>query len=536
MLRPAARRMAWSDRPDPVSRVGLILVALTSAFYLVGLDRFPIVLGGDEAQFAVHAASLAQSGRDLNGTRLPIFIRIADPLVPNNASGIWYQPLLFYAMVPFVKALGVSEWSVRLPVALLAIADVWLIYAIGRRWFRDERYAVAAALTMALTPAHLIVSRQALDYVAPLPFVLGWFLCLLHFLDTGRIRSIALAGFLLGAALFSYLAAWVLMPIYFLITTLAIWRSRWPRRRALVACAAAFAIPAILLVIALASNREMLANTLARYDVGATTSRPGLGERAALYWDYFNPSFLFFAGGSSPTQATSRVGVFLLALLPLILVGLREIWLTRSGRAMIAIAALVAAPLPIALTMPPAAAYSIARAMPMAPFGVLIAVLGLQAVMREARLKPIGIVLILAIPLQFAVFAVDYGSDYQMRAAPRLDPANVRAIADAVIAHDLQLSVPAVYLSDNIDDGGVRWRFYMLKRARLDLWSRTRSLNPAHTLPAIEPGALIVGYASDPITSRLVNERYDVVAAIAGVAGEPASLVLRAPGNSRASQ
>jgi hypothetical protein len=186
--------------------------------------------------------------------------------------------------------------------------------------------------------------------------------------------------------------------------------------------------------------------------------------------------------------------------------------------------------------MPPAAAYSIARAMPMVPFGVLIAVLGLQAVMREGRLKPIGIVLILAIPLQFAVFAFDYRGDYQMRAAPRLDPANVRAIADAVIAHDAQLSVPAVYLSDNIDDGGVRWRFYLLKLERLDLWSRTHSLNPAHTLPAIEPGALIVGYAGDPLTARLVNDRYDVVAAIAGVAGEPAALIVRAPGNSRASR
>ena len=137
--------MAWSARPDSISRAGLLLVALTSAFYLAGLDRFPVVLGGDEAQFAVHAASLAETGRDLNGTSWPIFIRIADPLVPRQSSGIWYQPLLFYAMVPFVGMLGVSEWSVRLPVALLAVADVWLMFAIGRRWFRDECYAVAAA-------------------------------------------------------------------------------------------------------------------------------------------------------------------------------------------------------------------------------------------------------------------------------------------------------------------------------------------------------------------------------------------------------
>ena len=523
--------MAWSDRPDSLYRAGLLVVALTGALYLIGLDRLPIVLGGDEAQFAAHAESLARSGRDLNGTAFPIFIRIADPLVPNNNSGIWYQPLLFYAVAPFVKIFGVTEWAVRLPVALLALVDTWLMYAIGRRLFGDWRYAVGAALLLTLTPAHIIVSRQALDYVAPLPFVLGWFLLLLHFLDTGRIRSIALAGLLIGAGLFSYIAAWVLMPIYFLFTAIAIWRSRWPRRPALVACAVGFAVPAVALVVALASNQEMLSNTLLRYEVGGTLAqRPGLAERAALYWDYFNPSFLFFAGGSSPTQATSRVGVFLLALLPLITVGLRSIWAAPSGRGLIATAAFVAAPLPIALTMPPAAAYSIARAMTLLPFGILIAVYGLQTMVRDRRLRAIAILLLISIPVQFALFVRDYRGDYQMRAAARLDPGNVRAIADAVIAHDAGRAVPAVYLSDRIDDGGVRWRFFMLKHDRLDLWDRSRSINLAHTFPPVEPGALIVCYTSEPDAVGLPAKGYTVIAEIRGVAGEAAAVVLKAPG------
>jgi 4-amino-4-deoxy-L-arabinose transferase-like glycosyltransferase len=523
--------MAWSDRPDPLYRAGLLAVALTSACYLIGLERLPIVLGGDEAQFAVHAESLARSGRDLNGTTFPVFIRIADPLVPNNNSGIWYQPLLFYVIAPFVKVFGISEWAVRLPVALLALVDIWLMYAIGRRMFADRRYAVGAALLLTLTPAHLIVSRQALDYVAPLPFVLGWFLLLLQFLDGGRIRSVALAGFLLGAGLFSYIAAWVLMPIYFLFTTIAIWRSRWPRRPALVACAVGFGLPAIALALALAANQEMLTSTLLRYEVGGTLAqRPGLAERAALYWDYFNPSFLFFAGGSSPTQATSRVGVFLLGLLPLIAAGLRSIWTAPAGRALIAAAAFVAAPLPIALTMPPAAAYSIARAMTLLPFGILIAVHGLQAMIRERRLRMITIMLLISIPCQFFLFARDYHGDYQMRAAARLDPGHVGAIADAVIAHEAGTAVPAVYLSDRIDDGGVRWRFFMLKHDRLDLWARSRSINLTHTFPAVEPGALIVCYASEPDTVSLRAKGYEAVAEIRGVAGEPAAVVLKAPG------
>lgn len=523
--------MAWSERPDPFARAGLLVVALTSALYLAGLDRLPIVLGGDEAQFAVHADSLARSGRDLNGTAWPLFIRIADPLVPNNSTGIWYQPLLFYVMLPFVKLAGAHEWSARLPVALFAVLDTWLIYAIGCRLFRDRRVGIGAALLLALTPAHIIVSRQALDYVAPLPFVLGWFLCLLRFLDTGRVRDIALAGLLLGAGLFSYVAAWVSMPLYFVMTLLAIWRSRWPRQRALIACTLAFALPSAALAAALAGNREMLSNTLARYDVGATagTGR-GLADRAALYWDYFNPSFLFFAGGSSPTQATGRVGVFLLGLLPLMAAGAVEIWKTRSDRAVITAAVFLAAPLPIALTMPPAAAYSIARAMVLVPFGILIASYGVRACIAERRRRGLGIALLMVIAGQFALFARDYRGDYQMRAAARLDPGNVRAIAESVIAHDRAGAVPAIYLSDRIDDVGVRWRFAMLAQHRLDLWDRLHSINLTHTLPAIEAGALVVCYASGDEAARFVAQGYARIADVRGIAGEPAAVVLKAPG------
>jgi 4-amino-4-deoxy-L-arabinose transferase-like glycosyltransferase len=527
--------MAWSDRPDLFrsSRLGLILIALAGAPYLLGLDRLPVVIGGDEVQFAVHAESIVRSGRDLNGTAYPLFVKITDPLVPNHSSAIWYQPLLFYAMTPFIWLFGVHEWTARLPVALMAVANIWLIYAIGCRLFRDRRLGIAAALSLALTPAHVIVSRQALDYVAPLPFVLGWFLCLLRYLDTGSTRSLAGGASLLGAGLISYIAAWMLMPMYFAMTWIAVWRSPSPNRtRALAIATVAFAIPLLIVAVALAANPEMFSNTLARYSVsGAPQARPGMFERITLYWNYFNPSFLFFAGGSNPTQATGRAGVFLLALWPLMLIGLREMWVRRSDRSWIVLAAFVLAPLPIAVTMPAAAAYSIARAMALLPFGVLIAVWGLRALMQQGPWpRRIAVALVALIPLQFALFAADYRGDYQLRAAPRLDPANTRAVADAVLAHDTTSPIPAVYLSHHLDDGGVRWRFFMLKEHRADLWDRSRAINLAEPLPAVEPGALIVCYASDTASDMLIARGYTVLAEIAGVAGERSSIVLKAPG------
>jgi 4-amino-4-deoxy-L-arabinose transferase-like glycosyltransferase len=523
--------MTWFDRPDRQRRAfhaGVFVLALTSALYLIGLDRVP-AFGGDEAHFAIHAESIGRSGGDLNGRAFPVFVRISDPLVRNHSTTIWYQPALFYLMAPVIKLFGVHVWSARLPVAAIAIANVWLMYLAGRRLFGGRRFAILAALLLALTPAHLVVARQALDYLAPVPFVLGWLIALLVFIDRGSILSLGIGCALLGLALFSYIASWILMPLLFLLTLAVAWRTpaRW---RAITAGTIAFAIPLAALAAALAANPEMLANTLGRYQLGnGSRAAPGLLERVTLYWDYFNPSFLFFAGGSNPTQATGRAGVFLLGIAPLLIAGLVEAWRRHSPVWRVIAAAFIIAPLPVAITMPPAAAYSIARVMTLVPLGVLLATLGVKSLWRDRWPRRIAVALLAMIALQFTVFVADYAGPYQRRAGPRLDPANIAAVTDAVITHDRNNQVPAIYLSQQLDDGGARWRFFLLERARLDLWSRSHSMVMA-SRSAIEPGALIVCYRSEPEVTPLIGEGYAVVAEIADPGGAPATLVLKAPG------
>lgn len=59
---------------------GLLGLCLTAAIYLYQLDRIPPYLGLDEAHLGVHGHALATTGRDLNGSRYPLFINLADPL------------------------------------------------------------------------------------------------------------------------------------------------------------------------------------------------------------------------------------------------------------------------------------------------------------------------------------------------------------------------------------------------------------------------------------------------------------------------
>jgi len=526
-----------------VHRAGLCLLALLSLLYVSWLDKAPAVVGGDEAHFAGHAYSLATTGHDLNGTKFPLFVQITDPLVDNNSSRIWYQPFLFYALALVLKVLPVSEVAVRLPTAAIAVLNIWLVYLIGRRLFASTTYAVVAALFMAMTPAHFIMSRQALDYIGPLPFALAWVWCLLAYLDTRRERFLAAGCLSLGIGVFSYIASWGLMPMYFGFTMLALWRAGLARRAIVLTACAAFAVPIMILLPWLWWHPEMLLQTLGRYNLHSTSPDSTLqrvlafgdfdiGRRVSLYWDYFNPSFLFLVGGSNPTQATARIGVFLLPVAALLVMGIYSVWQQRrSVIPILLLAGFLTAPLPIAVTMPEAPEYSIARNLMLLPFAALICTFGLKTLFEASRRwgRVAGVGLLLLMPAQFLLFTADYFGDYQVRSAVRLDPINMRSVGDYVVAQDAAKPVPAVFLSDNMDDKSVRWKFYLLKHDRLDLWDRTQYFNAEQLdRDAVEAGSLLVVYAGDKNLDLLLDgSDFSVAATIRQPAGEPSATVLR---------
>ena len=513
---------------------------LICALNLVGLDRAPIFVGGDEAHFATHAESLATTGRDLNGRRWPLFILITDPLVPNNSSDIWYQPLLFYLLVPVFKIFPVSEWSLRLPTVLIAMLNVALVYLVGCRLFSRRRSAWIAAFLLALTPAHVIMSRQALDYICPVPFMLGWLYFLLVYRDTRRIRSLAAAGLCLGLGLFSYIAAWALMPMFLGITLVSLAVSR-ASPKSFLALLGGFGAPLLLFIPWLSLHPEMFRQTLARYGLaGAGPAGPAaaavheattLAEQVTLYWEYFNPSFLFFAGGSNPTQATAQAGVFLLPVAVFLGCGLLRLLHRRSTLDLVLVAALFAAPLPIVLALARAPESSIARALVLLPLVALVAAHGIEWLLEQQSwiLRAATAALLLAVPVQFGMFVDNYFTEYQLRAGPRLDPLNARDVAAFVLARDAADRVPAFYLRDDLDDRSVRWKFLMLKHGRLDLWQRTAPLNPERfDFSMVAPKSLLVFYAADPAIDRLMAAGgYSRAATIAAPGGEAVTAILQ---------
>jgi len=506
----------------------LAFVLLSSgALYFHRLDQVPVYVSTDEAKLAVQAHSLATTGRDLRGNRLPVFLLIVDPLLPEQQSVAWWQPVLFYATAGVFRFADVSAGSTRIPVVTLALLNIGLIYVVALQWLRSQPLALFAAAALALTPAHFILGREAADYFCPTTVALCWLAVLWRFLETRDRRWAVAIGIVLGLGLYTYITSWVVMPMYLALTLLVAWRTRISFRvcATLVVAFACCAVPA---VIWMALHPSMLTETLTHYKVSGGSRAI---ERITLYWDYFNPSYLFFSGGSNLLWSTRTAGVFLLSfglLLPAGLWALAGAW--RSTYAAVVVLAFFLVPLPIVLAMPEAPFYATARAILAAPFGVLIATAGVAVLGSNPLpvMRALALIAIVLMPWQFASFARDYFTEYPQRSAPWIDVMNFQGVARYVVQN--ASDAPAVFLSneDIGEDKSVKWKFHLIAARRPDLWTRTKYLSPEQQdSSGIESGSLLIMSPSNARLGSLTNSGWSVATIVQDAAGTASAAILK---------
>ena len=328
-----------------------LALSLVAAFalYAVNLGRAPIYLHEAEVLFALHAHSIATTLHDTNGRLLPLYFQM-----PSIGENVWFHPAIVYAMVPFLKVLPVTEAAIRLPSVFLGLTDLVLIYLIAKRLFQSERWALVAVVFLGLTPAHFIHSRMAMDYLYPIPFVLAWLLCLMIYIEHRRPWMLFVATSFLGIGFFSYIASVILMPIYVLMTWLALYQSLRGSTRTYVVAAAGFAWPLVILAIWVWFHPIVLGQTLSRYQIGEPGTAAGISRnvpmvvlleqirrtvrfseltgRVSLYWYFFDPAYLFLSGGyANVVNSTRHVGVFLAPLIVFLPLGLVQLATARRS-------------------------------------------------------------------------------------------------------------------------------------------------------------------------------------------------------------
>lgn len=485
--------------PSRLSRPLVVLVFFVLAFlYYYRLADAPVYLAHDEAMFGVVSHEIGWHARDLDGEVLPLMMPM---------TGVyWNMPAHVYLTAAFVRLFGTTEAAIRASAATASLLAVWLIYVFGRRVFGHRGFALLAAVTLALSPAFFIDSRLSTDHHYPVVAIGLWLICLARYFDDPSADVwLALAGVSLGAGVYTYGAAVLLMPIYVALTGLVLLRARVRLLRPYVVLGAAFGVAVVPFVFFLLTHPSYVgdvANMYKVYDAKRFGVLQGahellgwtsLGARADVFFSYFNPSMLFFSGGSSLIQSTRSAGFFLVPLLVLLPAAIVYV-LRRNVEwyAWLALVAFFATPLAASIVDERGA---VQRVMALAPFGaILVTYLAIRVSADPRAWVRIGMwVLVASVPVVFARFYADYLGDYRQRSSGYFEQ-NVRGALEAAIDEARDHPSTDICLSRGINPlVDWYWKFYLRKHDAEPLASRTIFFDtPADVRNRCAPGVIVV--------------------------------------------
>jgi len=447
--------------------VALMIAIAGALLYLPRLGEVPPYLIHDEAQGALQAHAIATTGRDLSGRLLPMYF--TEPEFPPGR-----DPLEIYVTALGLKVLPFSESGARTPTTLIAVLDLVLMFFAARAIFQSTWAGLLAVALLALTPIHFIRGRLLLSPLYTIPFVLAWLWSLARFEQRPALRPFIGACVSLALGMYSYLAAVVMMPLYLVMTlAVAAWSLRW---RSVSLAALVFAICLIPMAAWYVTHPERNAQIVSQYQLRASDANGSApqsvvvsaGHRLNLYWQFFDPSYLFVSGDASLINSTRNSGLFPFAFAALLPIGLVAAVRSKQPLSWILAAGFLTAPVVSLIS----GAIEMNRVMFVIPFAALIAAYGAIAMLsgRSILAKSVATLLLVSVAWQFTGFYRDYMSEsYRMRSATWFS-GNAREALRELIARS---GDGPVYISGEIEWIPRFWRFYAIQARRLDLMDRT---------------------------------------------------------------
>jgi 4-amino-4-deoxy-L-arabinose transferase-like glycosyltransferase len=170
-------------------RLFWLLLAGTGVLTLFQLGHLPLT-DVDEPVYGEVGKEMAHSGP-------------AGWLSPHFNGALWFdKPPLFYWLTALsMRVFGVSEWTARLPSALLGIGLVWATYSLARRAYpRSPEVGLWAGFVLATTAQFFLLAHAAVTDMTLAFTLLMALLGVYAWVTTGRGRWMALAGAMTGLA------------------------------------------------------------------------------------------------------------------------------------------------------------------------------------------------------------------------------------------------------------------------------------------------------------------------------------------------
>lgn len=382
---------------------GLVIIFSCLLFlFTFKIADVPPGINGDEASIGYNAILISQTLGDENKRLLPLFFLTMD-------GKDWKQPVTIYTTAFFFRLFGPSYTLLRLVSVFYFLTSAVLLFLFLKNIF-GEKLALSGLLIFATTPILLIQSHLALENIALLTFVISWIYMLYKYEVTKRGRFLILAGVSLGLSFYSYNGMRLVTPVLVLISfgyvfylhSFSLLKSLSKLKFFVLGL-----IPFLLLIPlanikypgALFGNREV--EQVSSYQ-----------QFILPYLSSFDLSFLFISGDTTPYHSTGSHGVFLLATLPLFLIGLFRILQKKTPILILTVLSFASSPLLYGFVD---SIHRGSRLLVLVPFYTIITIAGVQFILqlKKKNLKVIILAsLILLVVLNYADFLKTYWFEY----------------------------------------------------------------------------------------------------------------------------
>lgn len=316
----------------------VVLIAFLLRFWNLGIT--PPSLYWDEVSQAYNSYSLLKTGHDEHKELFP--------LARFQAFGDYKAPTYIYLDIVPILLFGQSEFAVRLPSALLGSLTVVLAYFLSLEIFFNNKkkyfISIVASLMLAISPWHVQLSRVAYEANVATFFTVGGML--LFFLGIRKNINYLLlsaASFVIG--FYSFNAHRIFIPLL-VILLIVIYRKFLRKNIKKVSLFALvgliFLLPFIFYLkspesrlrfkeVNIFSDISVIeeSNKLTVQDDNSAMAKLLHNRRvlyglsyAKHYFDFFNPTYLFFKGDVNPRFSTLDTGELYLYTFPFIIFGM----------------------------------------------------------------------------------------------------------------------------------------------------------------------------------------------------------------------
>ena len=325
----------------------ILVLAVFLRFYQLGVN--PPSLTWDEAAWGYNAYSIGIDGKDEFGRFLP-----HDYL---ESFGDFKPPMYAYLDVIPVKALGLNEFSTRFPSALFGVLTVLLTYFLVKRIFwnskEKQKYALASAFILAISPWHIMLSRAAFEAnVATFFLVLGVWGFLAATQDKKWYLLISAVSF--AFSMYTFNTARVVAPLLVVILAFMLRKRLFQiKKEVLIACILGVAVflPTFrFLLTPQAGLRFQEVNIFSDSSI-VKTANQGIANDKGVFWskiihnrrvlysieyikhyfDNLSPNFLFIKGDGNPKFSVQSVGQMFIWDIPFVVIGILFLIRKREG-------------------------------------------------------------------------------------------------------------------------------------------------------------------------------------------------------------